>query len=76
MNERSILVVAHAGRPETVAAALRVVDALTAAGARPVLPAQDRDDLAAGCTPGGAAFNAAPNIVAMVMPLKGPFMLP
>lgn len=47
MNERSILVVAHAGRPETVAAALRVVDALTAAGARPVLPAQDRDDLAA-----------------------------
>lgn len=37
MNERSILVVAHAGRPDTVAAALRVVGALTAAGARPVL---------------------------------------
>lgn len=47
MNERSILVVAHAGRAETVAAALRVVNALTEAGARPVLPAEDRDDLAA-----------------------------
>ena len=47
MNERSILVVAHAGRPDTVAAAMRVIDALTAAGARPVLPAEDRDDLAA-----------------------------
>lgn len=47
MNERSILVVAHAGRPDTVAAALRVVDLLTAAGARPVLSAEDRDDLVA-----------------------------
>lgn len=47
MNERHILVVAHAGREETVAAALRVVQALRGAGARPVLPAADRDDLAA-----------------------------
>lgn len=47
MNERSILVVAHAGRPDTVAAALRVVGALTAAGARPVLSPEDRDDLTA-----------------------------
>ncbi|MEJ1092823.1 NAD kinase [Microbacterium istanbulense] len=47
MNERSILVVAHAGRPDTVAAALRVVGALTAAGARPVLSPEDRDDLMA-----------------------------
>ena len=46
MNERSILVVAHAGRDETVAAARRVVDALRSAGARPVL-ADDSADLRA-----------------------------
>lgn len=47
MNERSILVVAHARRDDTVAAALRVIDALREAGARPVLPVDDRDDLVA-----------------------------
>ncbi|WEK60230.1 MAG: NAD kinase [Candidatus Microbacterium colombiense] len=47
MNERNILVVAHAGRAETVEAARRVVEALRGAGARPVLAADDRDDLAA-----------------------------
>ncbi|WP_309066853.1 NAD kinase [Microbacterium sp.] len=47
MNERSILVVAHARRADTVAAALRVVRALRDAGATPVLPAADRDELAA-----------------------------
>ena len=45
--QRSILVVAHAHRDETVVAAERVVNALRAAGARPVLAADDRDELAA-----------------------------
>jgi NAD+ kinase len=45
--QRSILVVAHAHRNETVIAAERVVNALRAAGARPVLAADDRDELAA-----------------------------
>ncbi|UWF76837.1 MULTISPECIES: NAD kinase [Microbacterium] len=47
MNERSILVVAHAHRDDTVAAALRVVEALRAAGARPVVAPGDREDLGA-----------------------------
>lgn len=47
MNERNILVVAHAGRPDTVDAARRVVEALREAGARPVLAADDRAELAA-----------------------------
>lgn len=47
MNERNILVVAHAGREDTVAAARRVVDALRGAGARPVLAADDSLDLRA-----------------------------
>ncbi|MBW8763000.1 MAG: NAD kinase [Microbacterium sp.] len=47
MNERNILVVAHAGRADTVDAARRVVDALREAGARPVLAADDRAELAA-----------------------------
>ncbi|MEV4667824.1 NAD kinase [Microbacterium sp. LWO12-1.2] len=47
MNERNILVVAHAGRVDTVEAARRVVDALRGAGARPVLAADDRTELAA-----------------------------
>ncbi|WP_169582788.1 MULTISPECIES: NAD kinase [Microbacterium] len=45
--ERSILVVAHAQRPDTVTAAERVVAALRAAGARPVLAADDRAELSA-----------------------------
>ena len=45
--ERSILVVAHAQRDDTVVAAERVVAALRAAGARPVLAADDRAELAA-----------------------------
>lgn len=47
MNERSILVVAHAGREDTVLAAARVIEALRGAGARPVLSADDRAELAA-----------------------------
>lgn len=47
MNARHILVVAHAKREDTVAAALRVVDALRAAGATPVLPADDHDEFVA-----------------------------
>jgi len=47
MNERNILVVAHAGRADTVDAARRVVEALREAGARPVLAADDRAELAA-----------------------------
>lgn len=45
-DERSILVVVHARRDDTVEAAERVMSALIAAGARPVLSADDRDDLA------------------------------
>lgn len=47
MNERNILVVAHAGRDDTVVAARRIVEALRSAGARPVLAADDRAELAA-----------------------------
>ncbi|MGB3375494.1 MAG: NAD kinase [Microbacterium sp.] len=47
MNERRILVVAHAKRPDTVTAALRIVDALHDAGAVAVLPADDHDELVA-----------------------------
>ncbi|UNK72039.1 NAD kinase [Microbacterium sp. H1-D42] len=46
MNERRILVVAHAQREDTVAAALRVIDALRDAGATPVLASPDRAELA------------------------------
>ncbi len=42
---RHILVVAHAGRDDTVAAAHRVLSSLIAAGARPVLAADDRAEL-------------------------------
>lgn len=45
MNERSILVVAHAGRVDTVEAARRVITALREAGARPVLAADDHAPL-------------------------------
>lgn len=44
-SERSILVVVHAHRDDTVDAARRVIDALRGAGARPVLSADDRADV-------------------------------
>jgi len=44
-GDRRILVVAHARRDDTVAAAQRVIDLLRAAGARPVLSPDDRADL-------------------------------
>lgn len=47
MNERNILVVAHARRTDTVEAARRVVEALREAGARPVLAGDDSADLSA-----------------------------
>ncbi len=47
MNERNILVVAHAGRDDTVAAARRVIELLVSAGARPVLAPDDRAELSA-----------------------------
>ncbi len=47
MNERNILVVAHARRDDTVAAARRVIEELRDAGARPVLAADDSADLSA-----------------------------
>ncbi|MFJ2541276.1 NAD kinase [Microbacterium sp. NPDC087589] len=47
MNERNILVVAHAGREATVEAARKVVDELRGAGARPVLPPDESGDLRA-----------------------------
>jgi NAD+ kinase len=43
--ERNILVVVHARRDDTVAAAQRVVSALRDAGARPVLSIDDREEL-------------------------------
>jgi NAD+ kinase len=43
--ERNILVVVHARRDDTVAAAQRVVAALRAAGAQPVLSADDHDEV-------------------------------
>jgi NAD+ kinase len=46
-DERSILVVAHAHRDDTVIAAERVVSALRASGARPVIAPDDRDELVA-----------------------------
>ncbi|MGK3953228.1 NAD kinase [Microbacterium sp. I2] len=46
-DERSILVVAHAHRDDTVIAAERVVSALRASGARPVIAPDDRDALVA-----------------------------
>jgi len=46
-NQRSILVVAHAQRDDTVHAAARVMTALQEAGARPVLASEDRDELIA-----------------------------
>ncbi|MFE6994324.1 NAD kinase [Microbacterium sp. NPDC057659] len=47
MNERNILVVAHAHREDTVVAAMRVIEALRDAGARPVLAAEDHEELIA-----------------------------
>ncbi|GAA5096855.1 NAD kinase [Microbacterium yannicii] len=56
-TERSILVVAHAHRAETVTAAERVVDALREAGARPVFAPDDAEELlAAGSTLGDVAL--------------------
>ncbi|WP_417562923.1 NAD kinase [Microbacterium sp.] len=46
-TQRSILVVAHAQRDDTVDAAAHIVASLQAAGARPVLAADDRAELAA-----------------------------
>ncbi|WES65751.1 NAD kinase [Microbacter sp. GSS18] len=46
-DERSILVVAHAGRDETVGAAQRVISLLRDAGARPVLAPDDHRELSA-----------------------------
>lgn len=46
MNERNILVVAHALREDTVAAARRVIDALREAGATPILSDEDSVELA------------------------------
>ena len=45
--ERSILVVVHALRDDTVDAAARVIAALRASGARPVLAHDDRAQLTA-----------------------------
>ncbi|GAA3777527.1 NAD kinase [Microbacterium kribbense] len=45
--QRSILVVAHAQREDTVEAAARIVEALHAAAAQPVLAGDDRDELIA-----------------------------
>jgi NAD+ kinase len=49
-DDRRILVVAHARRDDTVAAAQRVIDALRSAGARAVLSPDDRADLEGSLT--------------------------
>lgn len=54
-ESRSILVVAHAHRPETVIAAVRVIEALRAAGALPVLSADDLAGLEPSIPPGPLA---------------------
>lgn len=54
-EERNILVVAHARRDDTVAAAVRVIGALREAGAVPVLSADDRSELGAEIPPGPLA---------------------
>ncbi|WP_407662086.1 NAD kinase [Microbacterium gorillae] len=45
MDERNILVVAHARRDDTVSAAVRVIEALHTAGARAVMSIEDLRDL-------------------------------
>ena len=45
MSERSILVVAHTGRPESRDAAVEVIRLLRAAGVHPVVDAESLDDL-------------------------------
>lgn len=45
MSERSILVVAHTGRPESRDAAVEVIRLLRAAGVQPVVDAESLDDL-------------------------------
>jgi NAD+ kinase len=49
-SERSILVVVHARRDDTVDAAARVIEALRSAGARPVFSRDDRDELTGALT--------------------------
>ncbi|HWI31757.1 MAG TPA: NAD kinase [Microbacterium sp.] len=58
--DRNILVVAHAHRDDTVDAAVRVIEALSSAGARPVLAADDLEELraAAGSFPAVATLGA------------------
>ncbi|MDO9063540.1 MAG: NAD kinase, partial [Microbacterium sp.] len=51
--ERNLLVVVHARRDDTVAAAQRVVSALREAGARPVLSVEDRQELGDALAPVG-----------------------
>ena len=60
MNERNILVVAHAGRDDTVAAARRVIELLRSAGARPVLSVDDRAEL---CAVDGDFFSSVDTLI-------------
>ncbi|GAA1696132.1 NAD kinase [Microbacterium sediminicola] len=57
-DERYILVVAHARRPDTVAAAVRVIAALREAGAVPVFAAEDLAELSVAIPPGRVAVLA------------------
>lgn len=47
-QQRSILVVSHTHREDTVQAAIRVIEALREAGAQPVIAPDDRGELAGG----------------------------
>ena len=57
VSERSILVVAHTGRPESLGAAVDVIGLLTAAGVHAVVDPESLDDLRAATD--GAALRGA-----------------
>lgn len=52
VSERSILVVAHVGRPESLATAVQVIRLLREAGVQPVVDGESLDDLRAACEEG------------------------
>src|SRR3546814_16948632 len=73
-SERSILVVVHSRRDDTVEAARRVLSELRSAGARPVLSAEDRaelDDLLDGEGVGTLGFDVALAEIELAIVLGG-----
>lgn len=73
-SERSILVVVHSRRDDTVEAARRVISELRSAGARPVLSADDRaelDDLLDGDGVGTLGYDVALADIELAIVLGG-----